>query len=97
MSYTKVELSKLPSYNHGRKKHIHSHVSNPMEGEGCDHDTSLWIYLVAGINAPMRMVHPPPIAAWPQESPRLVPWEIPVSIEQSSCECSRASAPHPNP
>ena len=43
------------------------------------------------------MVLQPPGTAWPQESPRLAPWVLFVSIEQSSCEFFGAFAPHLHP
>ena len=76
----------------------HSQVSKPVEEEGgCDSGMSLWISLAIEIATPMIMVHPPPGIAWPQEIPWLAPWVLSVSIEQSSCECSRVSDLHPHP
>ena len=45
----------------------------------------------------MHVVHPPPVAAWNQASPRLAPWALYESVSQSWYECSGSFAPHPHP
>ena len=65
--------------------------------EGADHGSTPQIYLAGEIIEPVPVVLQPPDATWPQEIPRLAPWELYVSIEQSSCEFFGAYAAHPHP
>ena len=71
---------------HGSTKMKHFEVPKPMEEEGGSyHGSTPRLYLVIGITEPMLVVHQPPNATWPQESPRLAPWVPCVLSEQSSC------------
>ena len=63
----------LPSHQniiHGSTKMKHSQVSKPVEEEeGSDRGSIPRLKLVVEITEPMLVVHQPPDAAWPHESP----------------------------